>query len=405
MTSDVPIYESIWSVLLQGCGLAFVVWLCIRALRQSDRPGVLIFKLIVTALILGSFIRYIKPDRGPAPDLERLIVAAFGGLTLAALWRHSIVAVFARPFAALYDGGDMPAKPQPFYSIAEAHRKRGHYTEAIAEIRRQLAKFPDDFEGQMMLASVQAENLNDLPGAELTIQRLCSQSSHPPRNIAFALNSLADWHLKYAQDREAASQDLQKIIDLYPETELALAAAQRIAHLAKTEQLLEPHDRRPIPVPEGVKNVGLLQSSEHLRPAEINPDELVANYVKHLEQYPLDTEAREKLAVLYADHYGELNLATDQLEQLIELPNQPAKNVAHWLNLLADLQVRHGADYDTVRQTLERIVEKYPNLAVAEMARTRLARLRLEFKSKEKSQAVKLGSYEQNIGLKQGLPR
>ena len=89
-------------------------------------------------------------------------------------------------------------------------------------------------------------------------------------------------------------------------------------------------------VPEGIKNIGLLKSSEHLRPAEMDPEQLAAVYVKHLEQHPLDTEVREKLAVIYANHYKRLDLATLELNQLIEEPNQPVKRVAHWLNLLAD---------------------------------------------------------------------
>src|SRR5690348_18087515 len=55
----------------------------------------------------------------------------------------------------------------------------------------------------------------------------------------------------------------------------------------------------------------------------------------HLEQHPLDTEAREKLAVIYADHYHRLDMATDELEQLIQQPNQPSRLVVRWLNLLA----------------------------------------------------------------------
>jgi hypothetical protein len=90
---------------------------------------------------------------------------------------------------------------------------------------------------------------------------------------------------------------------------------------------------------------------------------------------------------------------------LIETPNQPAKRVAHWLNLLADLQVQHGADYETVRGTLEKIVERFPDLAAGEMARTRLGRLKLELKGHKQTPDVKLGVYEQNIGLKQGSPR
>ena len=111
-------------------------------------------------------------------------------------------------------------------------------------------------------------------------------------------------------------------------------------------------------------------------------------------------DAREKLASLYAGHYKRLDLAADELEQMIAEPNQPYKLVVHWLNLLADLQIRSGAAYQIVSQTLQRIIERFPNLAAAEMARNRLSLLKLELKANEKTEAVKLGTYEQKIGLK-----
>ena len=77
-----------------------------------------------------------------------------------------------------------------------------------------------------------AENLNDLPGAHVTIERLCAQSGHAPANLAMALNQLADWHLQLAKDRDAAQRSLEKIIELLPETEMSLQAAQRIARPA-----------------------------------------------------------------------------------------------------------------------------------------------------------------------------
>jgi hypothetical protein len=185
-----------------------------------------------------------------------------------------------------------------------------------------------------------------------------------------------------------------------------LQAAQRVAHLGGTEeQWLASLDRQPLAVPEGVKSAGLRDSMKDLIPDETDPARLAADYVKHLEQHPLDTEAREKLAVLYAGHYQRLDLAAGELNQLIETPNQPAKRVAHWLNLLVDLQVQRGADYETVRGTLERIIERFPDLAAGEMARTRLGRLKLELKGKQETPGVKLGVYEQNIGLKQRSPR
>jgi hypothetical protein len=127
---------------------------------------------------------------------------------------------------------------------------------------------------------------------------------------------------------------------------------------------------------------------------------MAAEYVKHLEQHPLDTEVRERLASIYADHYQRLDLAADQLEQMIQLENQPPKQIVRWLNLLADLQVRSGSTYDTVKQTLQRIVDLDPNLAAAETARKRMALLKLELKPKTPAQSFKLGTYEQNLGLK-----
>ena len=96
----------------------------------------------------------------------------------------------------------------------------------------------------MLLAQIQAEDLKDLQAAELTIERLCAQPGHAPQNIVAALYAMADWHLQIGQDREAAERDLQKVIELFPESEFALGAAHRIAHLGSAEMLLAPEDRR-----------------------------------------------------------------------------------------------------------------------------------------------------------------
>jgi hypothetical protein len=114
---------------------------------------------------------------------------------------------------------------------------------------------------------------------------------------------------------------------------------------------------------------------------------------------------REKLAIIYARHYQRLDLAALELAQMINEPNQPPKRVAHWLNLLADLQIHGGADYETVRETLEKIVERFPGLPVADLAQSRLNLLKLEIKGQKETPNKTLGVYEQNIGLKYGSPR
>jgi tetratricopeptide (TPR) repeat protein len=336
-----------------------------------------------------------------------LILTLLFGLVMAILWRDSFIDIFANALGSLYDGGTVPPEPKPYYSIALSKRKLYRPLEAVVEIRRQLAKFPNDYEGVHLLAAVQAEDMKDLTGAEMTLNHFCDSPAAPPKQVAAALTQLADWHLKLAHDADSARAALEKIIAKFPDSELALAAAQRIAHLGGAENmLLAALNRQPTAMPEGVKSIGLRDSMRDLIPAEADPAKLAADYVKHLEQHPLDTEAREKLAIIYAAHYGRLDMATNELAQLINEPNQPPRHVAHWLNLLADLQIRAGADYDTVRPTLEKIIEHFPGMAVADLARSRLAHLKLEIKGKkEETPGMKLGVYEQNIGLKYGSPR
>ena len=395
-----------WKTISDIAGLivlgALAIWGMWRWLKRTADPALLVFKWILTAAVIWIMFAVIGPMlwKGGVSTFAGMHFEAICGLALAAIWRRNISELIARPFASLYDGGSKEIEPTPFYSAARAHRKFGRYREAIAEIRKQLEKFPTDFEGHMMLAEIQVENMNDLQGAEITVQRVIAQPNHTPRNIAYALNTLADWHLKFAQDRELARQDLEKIIALLPDSEMSALAAQRIAHLAQTEHLLSPHDRRKIIVRHGVENAGLIAPGELPKAPEIDPAKQASDYVKHLVEHPLDTEAREKLAVIYSDHFGRLDLAADQLEQLISHPNQPPKRVVHWLNLLADLQVKHGCTYETVRATVQRIADTFPKTAAAETAASRIAHLRLELKSKQKSQAVPLGVYEQDIGLK-----
>ena len=400
--------EIFGGTLVLTIALSAIGWVCFRAFKNNEDARKLVLKWIFTFAVAVFAFEVVIPvfEKGGYYALHGLSLTLVCGLAMAITWRHSIIEIILKPFTSLYDGGSVEPDLKPFYSIAEARRKQGKYLEAVVEIRKQLDRFPGDMRGAMLLAGIQAENLSDLPSAEITLNQFCRQPGQAPGQVAAALNQLADWHLKLAQDADAARADLEQIITRFPDTELAVLAAQRIAHLGGTEKNLRAaRDRRPLAVPEGVKNLGLRKSSKPLAPREADPAQLADAYVKHLEQYPLDTEIREKLAVLYADHYQRLDLATRELEQLSEYPHQPMKRVVHWLNLLADLQVRHGVDYDTVRGTLEKIGERFPGTAAAAMTQNRLDHLQRELKSHRETPGVKLGVYEQNLGLKSGPPR
>ncbi len=379
---------------------ALGVWVIVYSIKNAEDPARMAMKWLISIPALGLCIGSVFVIG--VPGLFLLVLCA---IVLSFWWTPHIGEFIARPLTNLFDGGNIPPELRPAYSKAMAKQKRGEYHEAIEEIQKQLEKYPTDFEGHIMLAQILAEDLKDLAEAEAVIARLCAQPGHAPQNIAFAHYSMADWHIRFGHDLQAARRHFQEVIRLFPDTELSAGAAQRIAHLPSAEVVLDPNERKKFSVPQSVRNLGLMVNPPRTVPKEKDPAQLAADYVRHLHEHPLDTEAREKLALIYADHYGRLELAADQLEQMIQSPNQPGKSVVRWLNLLADIQIRHGASYETVRQTLQRIIDRDPNLAAAENARKRIALLKLELKANEKPAAVKLGTYEQKIGLKSERPK
>lgn len=385
--------------------VAGAAWLFWRALKASDDPGRLLFHVASTVAVLavGFFgIGRVAGDGSPEGKIAGVLMGAVLGLVLAVVWAPRLGGVVGDWFAGLYTGGGEPPVPTPVYSIAEAHWQASRYAEAQREIRAQLDRFPQDMTGLMMLARLQAEHLDDLPGAAATLERVLAQPGHTPAQQAAALNLLADLQLKVAQDPEAARAALERIGSLFPDSPYAMQAAQRLAHLGQPGAVETVRRRGPIPLRPGLTDLGLRQQPVTLATPDEAPEDAVARLVRQLEAHPLDTEAREKLAVLYAEQFGRLDLATDQFEQLLAAPHTAMRDVVRWGNALADAQVRHGADYDTVRATLQRLVDRFPGLAAAEVAQRRIEHLRLELKGREQGRTVKMGTYERDLGLKKG---
>jgi TolA-binding protein len=369
---------------------------------SKDDPGWLITKWLISLAVIALAVFGIVPVvmQGGYVGAFSIVFIAACGVVLAVIWTPNITAFLAKPFGDLIDGGDTAPEPEALYSIAIAHRKRGRFPEAITEVRKQLDRFPNDVTGQMLLAEIQAEDLKDLEAAQLTVERFVAQEGHAPKNIAYALNALADWQIKYARDVEGARQTLGRIEGLFPESEEALLAAQRLSHMSDADYLVNRGNRAAIVLKPGAENLGLVKDYAPWKPPEEDKGQLAQKYVAHLEKYPADMETREKLAMLYAEHYGRVDYALDQIEQMIHQPGQPMKQVARCLNLLADVHINFAGNVEAAREALERVIEMYPKYAVAENARQRIAHLRLEMKAHDVKEGVKMGTYEQNIGLK-----
>src|SRR6266850_3029227 len=179
-------------------------------------------------------------------SLPALIIVLLGGWPTIGLAATAILV----PMAAIAPGILLPHKMPPMYARAVAKMKFGKYTEAEWEIIRELERCEDDFEGWMMMAELYANHFHDLAEAEQTVLEICDQPKTTTSQLSIALHRLADWHLKFAGDPDAARRALQIICDRLGGTHLAHMAQLRINQLPATaDELHEQHSPRPIPLP------------------------------------------------------------------------------------------------------------------------------------------------------------
>ncbi|MBM3875828.1 MAG: hypothetical protein FJ386_03800 [Verrucomicrobia bacterium] len=388
-----PNFGSGLVVLVKGsyfAGVLGLVWLY----HTQDDPVRLVVKWMVSLglIVLAGFAV-------PMLGIYGVPLLAVVGVGMSVMWAPNIGAMLARPFTSMFEGGDEPDH-KACYSQAHAQRMRGRYPEAIALVRAELERFPEDFDGMMFIASVQAENFNDLAAATRTVKEALAQTAREPHQVSYALNTLADWLLKTG-DTAGATAALERIVSAFPGTELEQQTIQRLSRLATAG----PREKREsVVMPEYERDLGLRGMKLAVKaPEEESAGQKAQRYVERLQHYPSDWEAREELALIYADHYQRLDLALDQLEQLIAAPHQPQKQVVRWLNRAADLNLRIGRDPAAARAAHARIVALFPGSPAAvraEEAIIALADAKAPDAAKAKATAEEFIDYAARAGLK-----
>jgi tetratricopeptide (TPR) repeat protein len=357
-------------VLVLGGAIGFWVY------ERSDDRRALVRRWIISAFLILIMIAI------PIRKVPFLIILPY--LILAFLWIPSLTNLLLKPLTGAFDGGmDHDTGPKPFYFLAEGQRRKGLYQEAIVEVRKQLEIFPGDFEGFIKLASIQMEDLKDFPAAEATLNECLAEPGRTPQNVVSALHLLADWQLQHARDARGARGALERIVQLYPGTPFAHAAEQRIARLGSADETRRVREESRFQVGTRERGIGLRKEAVAVPMAPVDPNTLAEEYGKQLELHPSDTATREKLAVLYGEEFGRIDLAAVQLEQLIALPAESSKHVAHWLNLLATLHIRIANDVPAAENALRRIIGRFPEGALASVAERRLATLKGELKGSQ----------------------
>ncbi|HVY69327.1 MAG TPA: hypothetical protein VHH73_05330, partial [Verrucomicrobiae bacterium] len=224
----------------------------------------------------------------------------------------------------------------PSYARAIAQLNRGNYAEAEQEVIGQLEKKEDDTQGWLMLAEMYATKFRDLASADKTVRELCEQPNVPPARATLAFHQLADWHLRIGENPAAARHALDTIIQKFPDSHFARMAKQRIDQLpADREELLE---KQAVPV---LRLPALNESTadeEHLAQKPLSRREAIAEvnkYAGKLKRNPNNIAARESFAIALADRLGKADLAIEQLQLLLDLPDQPERKRAEWLGWIA----------------------------------------------------------------------
>ena len=397
--------------LVYGVLLAVVIYIIRRQIKNPDNdPVKVIVKWIVTLAVVA-FMIYATVranDRGAL-----LIVFIFlllpGSILLGLWWTPAISDWVASPITNALTGDSRESYNKPEYGIANARRKRGQYVEAIEAVDEQLVKHPGNFDGLMLKATIQAENLGDLPAATATIQETLSDPEQLNYRLPVALNKMAEWQLAIAGDPDAARRTLQQIQTALPNSRAAQLAAQRLASLDSSEEsesdVVDFNESYQNLVEESAEKDDFTSPLELPKAIELNRqqvgEEALQTCLHRVEMHPDSISNREELAALYLDHTKQPAMALRQYEHLLALSGTTIHQKTAWLNKLADIQVKSGESYETIRATLERVVALDPRAAPAARAQQRISYLHIELRSvNRKTKRLQLGSYDEDLGLK-----
>jgi len=397
-------------VLIGGVSLAVVIYIIRKQLRNRQNDPVKVIGLWVLSFVVFLGIAYsaVAAREGIAL-LFVLLVSVPIAILLGLAWTPTIANTLVSPLTTALSGDDTVAYEGPAYGQALAKRKRGKYEDAVEAVEAQLEQYPGDFDGLMLKASIQAENLDDLPAAVATIQETLQDPDKVRFNLPVALNKMADWQLTIAGDASAAKRTLEKIREALPGSQAAQLASQRLASLdaseeseAAAEDFNESYRHL---VEESAAKDDFTGPLEIPRPVEVDPlqtDEAkLQTCLRRVALHPDSINNREELAALYLGHMKQPALAIQQYEHLLTLPGTTIHQKTAWLNKVADIQIKSGETYESIRATLQLIISLNPKAAPAALAEQRIAYLRVEMRGvNKKSKKLQLGSYDEDVGLK-----
>ncbi|MGY8675135.1 MAG: tetratricopeptide repeat protein [Verrucomicrobiia bacterium] len=347
---------------LTYAGYTLAAWVLLKLFLNADNKLHFLIKIGLTVFVTMWFI---KAQKKPPYGLLYSIGIA---LLYLLLWGGETAEMLSNTFTSGMDRGGKVDKTARL-SKAEALRKQGRYEEALDEAQAQLKQFKHDFDCYMLIASIQAEDMDQLPVAAALIQSVVARKRKvSKKQMIYALNTLVDWHLKYGKDPDAAVECLEQIVEKAYGSKAAISAEQRIAKMVDRETLEAADQPKGKVLPEYERDIGLKGGTVQIQREQIDPEEQAEQFTAHLNEHPNDWDTREQLALIYLEHYNNLPCAIDEVEKMIGGRGTTKDDCCRWLHMIADWQSRVARDTDAARLTLDRIIRRYPGTSHAEKA-------------------------------------
>ena len=401
-----------WALLACGILLVVIVYFIWKEIKNpSNVPVKVITRWAITLIAVPFvFITVAQSGGGIGLAFALVVIVVPVCFILGIIWAPAISNWISSPVTNALTGDPRVSYNKPEYGIATARRKRGQYLEAIEAAEVELAKYPGNFDGLMLKATIEAENLGDLAAAAATIKEaLGGDQGQLNYRLPVALNKMAEWQLTIADDPDAARRSLQQIRTSLPSSQAAQLAAQRLASLdwsAESEAaVVDFNESYQKLAEESAQKDDFTSPLELPKAIEVNQQQAneraLQTCLGRVEAHPDSISNREELAAFYLGEGKQPVMAIKQYEHLLIMSGTTIHQKTAWLNKIADIQVKSSESYETIRATLEQVIALDPKAAPAARAQQRISYLPIELRgANRKPKKLQLGNYDDEIGLK-----
>ncbi|MFM7803923.1 MAG: tetratricopeptide repeat protein, partial [Verrucomicrobiota bacterium] len=161
-----------------GCGIFLAHRMSKRDDGQMFDPRDRVIITLAVVLLLGAAAKTLVGG-GSSAGVFVLVLVIPTGVILSYIWLPAAVDALLSGLTGAMAGGNQPVEPKPFYFRALAMRRKGRFSEALAEIDAELVKFPGNLEGLFLKAEIQADDLKDLPAAAGVLQEALASPGRP----------------------------------------------------------------------------------------------------------------------------------------------------------------------------------------------------------------------------------